>query len=69
MTMKISNVLIPFISSHLDDTSGIENLIKTKGMNINTGFGNWSYYRPIHLAAERGKKIQLNFCGRTVVLI
>lgn len=43
---------------HPDDTTAIANLLQSdQELNINAGFGNSSYYKPIHLATELGKNI------------
>lgn len=53
--LKISIWLLFLNFIYLDDTPGIESLIK-QGINISAGFGDSLYYKPIHLAAELGKK-------------
>lgn len=48
-----------FVASSLDDTAAIATLLD-QGLNVSTGFGNSSYFKPIHLAAELGKIIHVN---------
>ena len=47
-------------ATYLDDTPAIESLLGSdQQLNVNAGYGNSSHYKPIHLAAEFGKKINL----------
>lgn len=48
---------LEYFMPYLDDTTAIERLLQSdQELNVNDGFGNSSYYKPIHLAAELGKE-------------